>query len=938
MNNFDHAIEATNTALNSAGSAATENARYMESLNAKTNQLRATFQELANRVIDSELVGALLGLANAFLQLLNNPIGAFVVQVTLLTTALYGFIKLMQAMQIVDKVSGSIKSLIGIIKNFTGSLSGATTQIGATNASLSTLGGTLGIVGAAFTAVMLIAGEVKSSLSEQVNKVSELTTKLSELNSQLESYKTNSEVDETQIAILEKQIALTEKQLKLEAERKLEATYGEESAFSGIESYFISKTSKDFLSKWLVGLFLPEELMPYIDMESSELQKTGYERAQDYIKAYQATSNQLKIVRNQMLELDTTTEEGQNTFEELRQKESEYQESLLTQEEQILSVADELKNYEDVLGELPPEYQELLYILLDVIGANELLSESNDNLSNSQKQAPQTVDDMVNAYNALSDALDSYNQYGSLLEDNINNLNSYIPGLVDAIYDENGALNGTAVSAFEAATSVRELAAALMELRIQSATEAVLSAKQQFLQTKDTADRATYLAAVGEWNAAKELEYQLLNMSFGETSATGGGGGGGTQTDAVLEAHKSLVELLESELQLLEDQGASEEERIAKIKEIQDALHAQAEYLRSIGAEQAEINALSSEWWSYQQQIVDILEEQADKYEIAIDYMTGLIDDEISALEEQKAAIQAQNDELNEQIQLEEALDALAQARQKKTLVYKDGRFQYVEDIDEVSSAQENLDQIRQEQALQDRLDAIDEEIDAWEKYKEEWQNVVDSYTDNQNRLIAEEILGTNLENVNWQNRLSNLQVFAAQYAALMAQIANASAGGMGGGAGPGTATLPDGSVVSVDIVNGKTQNTLPIGSIVHTQGGSYQITGGTAGNYTSEKVNSYATGTLNSRPGMSLVGENGPELRIMDEGAGIIPAQITKNLWQWGALNPNSVLSNKFSNQNKSFEVTIQNLNLPNVKDGMEFVNYMKNNFWRKTMQFQLS
>ena len=33
MNNFDHAIEATETALNSAGSAARENSSYMEGLN-----------------------------------------------------------------------------------------------------------------------------------------------------------------------------------------------------------------------------------------------------------------------------------------------------------------------------------------------------------------------------------------------------------------------------------------------------------------------------------------------------------------------------------------------------------------------------------------------------------------------------------------------------------------------------------------------------------------------------------------------------------------------------------------------------------------------------------------------------------------------------------------------------------------------------------------
>ena len=48
MQNFDHVLEATNIALNSTGSAARENSRYMESLEAKTQQLKATFEELLN--------------------------------------------------------------------------------------------------------------------------------------------------------------------------------------------------------------------------------------------------------------------------------------------------------------------------------------------------------------------------------------------------------------------------------------------------------------------------------------------------------------------------------------------------------------------------------------------------------------------------------------------------------------------------------------------------------------------------------------------------------------------------------------------------------------------------------------------------------------------------------------------------------------------------
>ena len=83
MQNFGHATDATTTALNSSGSAIQENVAYMESLEAKTNLLKATFQDLANNVIDDELVGAVLDLANGALGALNNELGQTIVQVGL---------------------------------------------------------------------------------------------------------------------------------------------------------------------------------------------------------------------------------------------------------------------------------------------------------------------------------------------------------------------------------------------------------------------------------------------------------------------------------------------------------------------------------------------------------------------------------------------------------------------------------------------------------------------------------------------------------------------------------------------------------------------------------------------------------------------------------------------------------------------------------------
>ena len=57
-----------------------------------------------------------------------------------------------------------------------------------------------------------------------------------------------------------------------------------------------------------------------------------------------------------------------------------------------------------------------------------------------------------------------------------------------------------------------------------------------------------------------------------------------------------------------------------------------------------------------------------------------------------------------------------------------------------------------------------------------------------------------------------------------------------GSAAGNVSVTLPNGQKSSSAYVNGKVTGNLPVGSIVHTAGGDYQITGGTAGNYTSQK------------------------------------------------------------------------------------------------------
>jgi murein DD-endopeptidase MepM/ murein hydrolase activator NlpD len=93
------------------------------------------------------------------------------------------------------------------------------------------------------------------------------------------------------------------------------------------------------------------------------------------------------------------------------------------------------------------------------------------------------------------------------------------------------------------------------------------------------------------------------------------------------------------------------------------------------------------------------------------------------------------------------------------------------------------------------------------------------------------------------------------------------------------SATLPDGMGSTYVHVNkeGKTTTEVPKGTVVHTDGRDYEITGGTPGNYESKLKkqywswdSEYASGTKNAKSGRALIGEE-PEVLITN-GMHLIP------------------------------------------------------------------
>jgi hypothetical protein len=63
--------------------------------------------------------------------------------------------------------------------------------------------------------------------------------------------------------------------------------------------------------------------------------------------------------------------------------------------------------------------------------------------------------------------------------------------------------------------------------------------------------------------------------------------------------------------------------------------------------------------------------------------------------------------------------------------------------------------------------------------------------------------------------------------------------------------------------------------------------------------------------------------MRVLNKGDGIIPSNITRNLWNWGSIDP-SVFASK-SSDNSIYNFEISNLDLPNVHNATDFVSGLK-------------
>ena len=86
MENFGVAIDATATAMNSAGSAAEENGRVMESLQKKIDNLKAAWENFSTNTITKDFIGNIIDAGTQLLTFANTDLGQATVKALLFGT------------------------------------------------------------------------------------------------------------------------------------------------------------------------------------------------------------------------------------------------------------------------------------------------------------------------------------------------------------------------------------------------------------------------------------------------------------------------------------------------------------------------------------------------------------------------------------------------------------------------------------------------------------------------------------------------------------------------------------------------------------------------------------------------------------------------------------------------------------------------------------
>ena len=747
LSNFDTAAKATATAVNSAGSAMKENEAYAESLDFQTNVLKADFQDLANNVIDKQLISALLTLGDAFLKVANTGLGTFITKVGLLAGTGWGLSSLLKVTKIVPVITSQFSNLatvIGMIGN-----PAVVSSIGGIGTALSAVGGVAGIalpallgISAAIVGIITLANALEENAHKAEKQLQDLRTQIDEMEDPASEYSNlKSRVDELTES---EKIRLGVLQSQLDTLKEQEEVL-----------------SRQQLAKWQKGQI--EDQTTYV----TNYDDYGYGVTEAY--TYNQAADSLNNFREAYLNLERDKKNGQISN-------SEYVsslQSLIDKNQTTITNLRDLKTAYEETGDATyklNEDQERFLLWADA--ASEKLATNATNVANAVQAEQDAADGMGDAANEVESVADSFASYNEIItnyQDSINGVAGASNSFVQSLFDQNGQLTTTAQTALTTDSAMASYANSIIQAQqaqsnanfsnlIQQIAlvgqQATITAGQianmmamagvqigaggstelsrnlqRTYETKTgkkvSQDEAAYKQWLQEtayqtgqnqWKRQQE-EYAKQLEAIKDYVPAGGGGGGSSKKSAEEKAAE------EAEKQAKKAQKAQEK----AAKGSQQAYESAAKSAEQAAQEAARAAEQAAE--EAKQKILDSIQELKDASDDFWDSKTD--------------AIEETNKELDRQKQLEEKLKALEEAKQKKILLYKNGQFQYDKDYGTIAKAQADYEETRDKIQRERELEQLEEMKDNATEIFNEMKDIVQNGGD-----VTQEMINNWLKNM----------------------------------------------------------------------------------------------------------------------------------------------------------------------------------------------
>lgn len=471
-----------------------------------------------------------------------------------------------------------------------------------------------------------------------------------------------------------------------------------------------------------------------------------------------------------------------------------------------------------------------------------------------------------------------------------------------------------------------------------------------------------------QWKTLDEIGSQISGNFDGYASsiAKSSGSAAKSSEDAWLKAYKAEKEAIDA---MYENGTLSAEQYQEKLLELQ------AKYLTDTKEHQekyaSEIKSLYEDIYkALKDSVKDSLDEMKDAHDKAEDALKKQheaqeksIKNQIELLKRQKEAVEdsydaqiealkREREEYENQLELMKLKESLAKAQQQYQYVMNEnGRFEWTQDQNAVDEAQEELyeEQLKQayEKQLQDLEDAKDAAIALYEQQiqdledyydqvqeandeaeealeahneaiEEQYEKAIEDFDLYAEMLNNGQLAQIESENANWATRLTNLAQFVNSYNAMLAELGNEGATVSPSASFSGGSSSKSSSKKSSSTSGSKTTYSMKKGKVLDVKKHASGVS----------SISDDELALVGDSPNQELViGSklNGIPLTL-SSGSGVVNAKSTKSLA--GLLNSIPNLGNNYNttNNNSQHSIHIDTINLPQVQNGSDFVDYLQN------------